>query len=337
MPNSDKALIETLMRSRIYRDYETAFHDAVGLPLTFTPAETWGLPLHEDRNESPFCRLMAQNNRTCAACLELQAQLNRDSAATATTGTCAVGLSDSAVPVKLGPRLIGYLRTGQVFTRRPTEAEFQLTRETLERWGVPLDTAELRAAYFATRVVTPAQYQAILRLLELFALQLGTVSNQILVAEETEENPQITRAREFIEANLGEDIDLADCARASHMSTFYFCKVFKRATGLTFTDYVSRLRTERAKSLLLDSHARVSEVAFEVGFQSLSQFNRVFRRITGVSPTEFRRDLPTAGGKNVAEAADDEPAAPAPRFSVAGRIARRGKWRHDGAVSLAAG
>ena len=107
MNSSDKSLVETITRSRIYRDYATAFHDAVGLPLTFTPAETWGLPLHDTPNESPFCRMMAQNNKTCAACLELQAKLNRESAAAATTATCVFGLCDSAVPVKLGPQLIG--------------------------------------------------------------------------------------------------------------------------------------------------------------------------------------------------------------------------------------
>lgn len=291
MDQSEKSLIAALLRSRIYRDYETAFQDAVGLPLVLTPVETWGLPLHERKNESPFCHLMAQNNKTCAACLELQSRLNQDAAAAATTATCAFGLCDSAVPVKLGPRLIGYLRTGQIFTQAPTEADFDRTRGTLIRWGVNVNPEELRAAFFGTRVVTPAQYQAIVRLLEVFALQLGTVSNQILVAEETEENPQITRAKEFITTNLAEDISLADCARASHMSTFYFCKMFKRATSLTFTDYLSRVRTEKAKALLLDSHARVSEVAFEVGFQSLSQFNRVFRRVTGQSPTDYRKNL----------------------------------------------
>jgi len=76
------------------------------------------------------------------------------------------------------------------------------------------------------------------------------------------------------------------------MSAFYFCKVFKTATGLTFTNYVARARIERTKQLLLNPHMRISEAAYEAGFQSLSQFNRVFRRVAGESPSTYRGHLP---------------------------------------------
>lgn len=72
------------------------------------------------------------------------------------------------------------------------------------------------------------------------------------------------------------------------MSTWHFCKLFKKATGLTFTDYLSRVRVEKAKSLLLNPNMRVSEAAFAVGFGSLTHFNRVFRQHVGCSPTAFR-------------------------------------------------
>ena len=81
-------------------------------------------------------------------------------------------------------------------------------------------------------------------------------------------------------------------AKSLNTSTFYFCKLFKKATGLNFTDYVSRVRIEKAKNLLLNPNTRISEVAYEVGFQSLTHFNRVFRKVVGQSPTEFRKRLP---------------------------------------------
>jgi AraC-like DNA-binding protein len=77
-------------------------------------------------------------------------------------------------------------------------------------------------------------------------------------------------------------------ARAVNMSAFYFCKMFKQATGLTFTDYLARIRVEKVKNLLLDPHKRVSEAAFAAGFQSLSQFNRVFRKVAGEAPSTYR-------------------------------------------------
>ena len=67
--------------------------------------------------------------------------------------------------------------------------------------------------------------------------------------------------------------------------------MFKKATGINFTDYVSRVRIEKAKNLLLNPNLRVSEVAYEVGFQSLTHFNRVFKRVQGQSPTDYRGQL----------------------------------------------
>ena len=75
------------------------------------------------------------------------------------------------------------------------------------------------------------------------------------------------------------------------MSRFYFCKSFRKHTGIHFTDYVSRLRIERSKELLINPNLRVSEIAYEVGFQSLTHFNRVFRRIVGKSPSDYRGKL----------------------------------------------
>ncbi|HTO04581.1 MAG TPA: AraC family transcriptional regulator [Opitutus sp.] len=105
------------------------------------------------------------------------------------------------------------------------------------------------------------------------------------------EPPAITRVRTFIAEHQSEELSLAAAARSVNMSEFHFCKLFKRATGFTFTSYLARLRIEAVKSRLLNAHVHVSEAAFAAGFQSLSQFNRVFRRITGVSPSEYRHRI----------------------------------------------
>jgi AraC-like DNA-binding protein len=99
------------------------------------------------------------------------------------------------------------------------------------------------------------------------------------------------KARAFIAEHLDEELSLEQVARAAGMSPFYFCKVFKAATGLTFTDYVARARVEKTKQLLLNPHTRVSEAAYAAGFQSLSQFNRVFRRVEGQAPSDYRDHL----------------------------------------------
>jgi YesN/AraC family two-component response regulator len=101
----------------------------------------------------------------------------------------------------------------------------------------------------------------------------------------------ITKARRYIEEHHSEELSLSQVAQAVHTSVFYFCKLFRKVTGVTFTEFVSRTRVEKAKNLLLNPNLRVSEIAFEVGFQSLTHFNRVFKKIVGESPTEYRSHL----------------------------------------------
>ena len=65
---------------------------------------------------------------------------------------------------------------------------------------------------------------------------------------------------------------------------------FKEATGTNFVKYVARTRFEKAQALLRNADLRISEIAFACGFQSLSQFNRVFKKLSGKSPTQFRAE-----------------------------------------------
>ena len=128
-------------------------------------------------------------------------------------------------------------------------------------------------------------------LLAIFAQHISMLSNRLLVKERNAEPPMVARAKRYIEEKQSEDLCLTEVARAVNTSTFYFCKMFKKATGLHFTEYVSRVRIEKAKNLLMNPNLRVSEVAFEVGFQSLTHFNRVFKNIVHQSPTEYREQL----------------------------------------------
>jgi AraC-like DNA-binding protein len=149
----------------------------------------------------------------------------------------------------------------------------------------------LRQAYFGTKVVSSKQHDAVVKLLAIFAQHLSMLSNQVVVQHENAEPPVITRAKEYIHEHQTENLRLGHVAKACNTSTFYFCKMFKKVTGINFTDYLSRVRIEKSKNLLLNPNLRVSEIAFEVGFQSLTHFNRVFKRILGQSPTEYRSQL----------------------------------------------
>ena len=280
-------IVQRLSRSELVKDYERAFSETTKLPLALRALETWNLSMAGKPRENPFCALMAQCNRTCGVCLEVQEKIANQSATGATT-TCFAGLCETAVPIRVGEQVMGYLQTGQVLLNEPNAAQFEKITKQLIEWGVNLDLPKLEDAYFHSLVLTSGQYKAMIKLLEIFARHLSLVASQIVLQEDDAEPPLVRRARAYIVGHQADPINLDNVANAMHVSKFYFCKMFKKTTGLTFTEYLGRVRIEKANTLLLNPHLRISEIAYYVGFQSLTHFNRVFRQIAGQSPTAFR-------------------------------------------------
>jgi AraC-like DNA-binding protein/ligand-binding sensor protein len=290
MPN--KQLVEMLRRSRLFRDYESVFTKATGLPLTLRPLEYWQLAHHGKKHENPFCALLAEHPATLSVCLAAHEQMIQHTGVLPHTVTCPYGLTETAVPVKLGDKAIGYLRIGQVLRHMPQKSDAAKAERTVTEQGVRF-TKKFRDAWEKSPLVPPEKYNAIVRLLNFFGEQLSALINQIVLEKQNAEPPLVLKAREYIQQHKSEPLSLAAVAKASGASTFHFCKVFKKTTGLNFTDYVGRVRLEDAKTQLLNPSRRISEVAYDVGFQSLTQFNRTFKRVFGQSPTEFRAHLGT--------------------------------------------
>ena len=283
-----RVLVDQLIRSDRYREYARAFQEAVGLPLSLRPIEAIDLPHRDSPNENPFCALLSGSSRSCAACLQFQRKVEDAADLGPRTLHCHAGLCDSAVPVRVGSDLVAYLQTGQVRLDRPSRRQFSRVARQLRRWGADAKLPQMEEAYFGTRVLTPVQYDSILRLLAVFAQHLAGLARQLIERAAHAESPQIARARAFIDEHQSEDLTLGEVARSVNMSAFYFCKLFRHATGLTFTDYLAKIRVEKVKRLLLEPGRRISEAAYAAGFQSLSQFNRVFRKVAGEPPTAYR-------------------------------------------------
>ena len=287
----NQKLVEALASSNTFRDYQRAFGEVTGMPLALRPLANWQLAQQGNRRQNSFCASMSQSNHSCAACLQTQEKIRAGVNGVPCTMKCALGIQETAVGVKIGGEIIGYLQTGQIFFKPPTSSQTNRVLKQLEEWGVPIDRPQAAADYQRIPVVQQATYQATISLLQFFAAQLGVLANQIVLQERTAEPEQITRARRFIEANFHEELSLATVARQAGISLFYFCKTFRKVTGMHFTQYVTRVRVEKAKQLLLNHNYRVSEIAFEVGFQSLTHFNRVFKTIAGRSPTDYREHV----------------------------------------------
>ncbi|WP_342416812.1 AraC family transcriptional regulator [Paenibacillus sp. FSL R10-2782] len=96
------------------------------------------------------------------------------------------------------------------------------------------------------------------------------------------------RAKMYIEERFNDDLSLEEVADFVHLNPHYFSKIFKQEYGETFIDFVTRLRIDKAISLIKAGNLALKEISFEVGYKDPNYFSRVFKKITGVPPTEFK-------------------------------------------------
>jgi AraC-like DNA-binding protein len=102
------------------------------------------------------------------------------------------------------------------------------------------------------------------------------------------EQQRLKSVYQYIEEHFQEKIEVEDMARLTHLSKAAFCRYFKKMTLMTFTEFLNQYRINQAKKgLLLDK--TVTSVCFECGFESVSYFNRVFKKIVGVQPLQFKK------------------------------------------------
>jgi AraC family transcriptional regulator len=101
--------------------------------------------------------------------------------------------------------------------------------------------------------------------------------------------PRLKQVRDYIDENLHCNIRLNDLAALAGLSMFHFARSFRESCGVTPHQYIVRRRIERAKALLFKPEWSIEQIASASGFSGGSQFSRVFREITGATPTSWRR------------------------------------------------
>jgi AraC-like DNA-binding protein len=100
---------------------------------------------------------------------------------------------------------------------------------------------------------------------------------------------RIKRAIAFMEENYSDGISLEQIARAAFLSSYHFCRLFRKQMGITCSRYLSILRIRKAKELLSQTELSVTEICYEAGFNSLTHFERVFKKLEGVTPSAYRQ------------------------------------------------
>ncbi len=141
---------------------------------------------------------------------------------------------------------------------------------------------------------TLSQFEQLIEILKIFQI-LSTASDMQEIHSQPyvhhyklKEQERLRRIYQFIESNYQQTIELEEVTRLSHLTKAAFCRYFKKMTRMTFTEFLNQYRINQAKKLLLQDK-NVTEVCFECGFESLSYFNRTFKKVTGENPLRFKQ------------------------------------------------
>ncbi|QTN32846.1 helix-turn-helix domain-containing protein [Akkermansiaceae bacterium] len=266
-----------------FRRYADSFWQATGmeLDLVYADGEPWESVASRVRGD--FCRNVALDPgkaELCRNCFRNACQLARGKDGFHTVD-CHAGQRFSVRPIgEIGGAGV-LLLTGRVTAgaRRKT-AEDSAGKQTVPQ-----------------SIKTQEAYRGALDLIGITLPYLRIRLDVDLLLAAREFPPMVRKACQYVDDHFQENISVAGVALACGVSEDYLSHTFSKCTGNPLSRYIAAVRIGHAMYLLQDEKPGIAEIAFEVGFGSLSQFNRTFRALRGMAPGEFRRQEREGSGK----------------------------------------
>ena len=163
--------------------------------------------------------------------------------------------------------------------------EFVLRAESVA-YGISGETYRFRSREDYLKFINEVEDYDQLR--KWYTNKITEACHDVKCRKENRSNGIIDRAQEYIMQNYKKDISLDDVSREVDISPYYFSKLFKEATGDNFIEYLTNIRIDKAKELLDNTNLSMKEICVQVGYSNPNYFSRIFKKIVGVTPTEYK-------------------------------------------------
>ena len=160
--------------------------------------------------------------------------------------------------------------------------------DDLKAYGAAFGEDEKRQIEFMEKMRASITYD---ELKQEFLDYYGLLTNQIASRAVLWENPAIAQVVNYMKAHFEEDINMRKMAEMACVNSVYFGALFKKTTGRNFKSFLTGLRMDEAKRLVITTDLRTYEIAEKVGYQNTRQFTEKFREYYGCSPAEYKRKL----------------------------------------------
>ena len=261
-------------------EYGTKVHISVVFLDRYGNVQTQ-LPFHQQIHKCPICDLAKASPEGYAGCVRcrntvLKWVIGRKKAL---CGLCAKGVYEYCHPVLLGTEVAAVVFIGNILTEDPWQKE----RLQKHFQNPPLDTMEKSFSAARCRQTAVLVENYIHFLLDRYGESCEAPANSL-----------IGNIKNYLQEMLLTDFSIGDIATVFNYNPKYLGRLFKSKTGYTLKEYSNVLKIERAKGLLARQDRSISDISSLAGYNNLTHFNRVFKKVTGQSPQEYRKASGTA-------------------------------------------
>ena len=287
----NKKVFGELGREKRLIKYHDIIYKLLGIVVDFINTDGESLKLSKMQHFNPYCAMLRNTSSGFAACQECD-QRHAHSASfkhDEIIYKCYAGLTELVVPLYSDSgNYIGCMTTGQ-FLLDNNEC---ITDKAICAIAVThkLDPEIMCKLYHKTKVLSPIQIEGIIEYLNYIGQVIVETHNKLLFMEFIDAPAKIPLIKKFVKENYMKKITIAETAKKFFLSPYYFGHFFKKEVGISFMCFVNMYRISQAEEMLQQTQRNISEIAFMAGFGSLSQFNRTFKDVKGVSPRNFRKN-----------------------------------------------
>ena len=256
------------------------FFSATGINLSILDSNFSRLQYTDKASANQYCKYINSNSAISSKCLICDYALLKEckEKKQPVSHICHAGLLDVAIPIMHNQSILGYIMLGQL----KVDANFKNIKQKFSSDGLDID--KLEVLYNILPIKNDEFIKSIINLATILAKHLlleNIVKPKSLSTLDT--------LVDFINQNIHSPLSVEYIAQQNFVSVSLIYKLFYKNFNTSVKDYINKRRCELALSLLMFSDKSLNDVAFEVGFSSLSYFSKVFKKLYGVSPLKYRQ------------------------------------------------
>jgi AraC-like DNA-binding protein/ligand-binding sensor protein len=279
---------EGLVGKKLLKEYHSVLFRLSGIVTDFVDTDGKIFQLCPEEHVNPVCSAIRSTGKGRSLCAVSDRKMFKcRETRTPAVYRCHAGFIDIVVPLFVNKKYIGSLTAGQILNKKPDEKSYRVFREKTSYLDV--DEKRLHENFFHVKVLSDNQINALVELLKLIGNYIVESEDKLLFLESAAEKEKILLARKYIENKFKETVTVAEIATHVYMSESYFSHQFKEQVGISPVQYLNRYRIEKALQLLKKGTLSKTEIAFEAGFNTLTHFNRIFKKFMKLSPSEYQK------------------------------------------------